>query len=980
MEKLFMRTYVMKRRENLLVLLLMAMGLSLASACWAGYERVAEAATDDPMRVSIFRLDNGLTVFITENHETPRFYAEMGVRAGSKNDPPETTGLAHYFEHLMFKGSTQMGTLDYAKEQPELDRIAELYEQHRQEKDPDKRQAIYAEIDRAAQQAAQYAVPNELDQVYKVMGGENINAHTWLEETVYEVELPANRIEQWAAIESDRFAAPVFRLFPTELETVYEEKNRSLDNKDQILYTAVGKLLFKRHPYGQQTTLGEPEHLKNPSIRNIETFFKEWYVPENMALSISGDLDAERTIKIVDEHFSALPRKAPPAQKSWEEEPLEGREAVTVQYTGEEQVLLAFRTAPLGDADADALLLVDMILDNANAGLINLNLNQAQKVRQAGSFPTPMNDYGVEYLYGVPKEGQTLEEVERLLLEQLGILKRGEFEDWVLPAIINDFKKQEKTSLESNAGRVSMLTRAFIAYEPWEHAVGRIARLEKITKDDVVRIANKYFQGNFVAGYRLDKPHEVVHVAKPELTKVDIDPTRQSKFAAQILALPCPPIEPVFIDPSKDYHFAEDPNGVTFYHTSNPINDVFSMSVSVDFGSIEDNTIAAAVLLLEKSGTEKFSPADLKKEWYKLGTEFGIKASDNETVVALTGLDENFDASVALLMDLMMHPKVDEETLAQLKQIILVKRADAKKDPDSVASALVQYHRLGPESSFLRLLPEEQLKAITMEQLQRVTRGLLGYRHTVSYTGTLPLDTVKAVFAKYHPIEKPLADPPPYRYLKARQPEQSEIYFFDKEMAQARVRIEFGSVDYDPALEPAIQLYNSYFAGGMAGIVFQELREARGLAYIAGARYLTGYRAKDQNLMLGVIQNQPDKTVEAVQAFIELMDHLPSSPERFAIARESLINLYRTGKVGFREVLGAVRGWKRQGLDPDPRPGWFQAVQNSSLDTVLEFHRQHLADKPKLISIVGQQSNIDMEGLKATASIRPVTLDEIFVK
>ena len=237
----------------------------------------------------------------------PRFYAEIAVRAGSKNDPPETTGLAHYFEHLMFKGTAHMGTLDYTKEKPLLDKIEALYEAHFKEEDPEKRKALYAEIDKTAQQAAAYAVPNEMDRVYDAMGARDLNAHTWLEETVYKVDLPSNRFAQWAAVESDRFTHPVFRLFPTELEVVYEEKNRSMDNKQRVIGEAVNALLYKKHPYGQETTLGRPEHLKRPSIRNIRNFFETWYAPNNMAICISGDVETQEVIKTIDQYFTPLP-------------------------------------------------------------------------------------------------------------------------------------------------------------------------------------------------------------------------------------------------------------------------------------------------------------------------------------------------------------------------------------------------------------------------------------------------------------------------------------------------------------------------------------------------------------------------------------------------------------------------------------------------------------------------------------------------
>ena len=376
------------------------------------------------MQVIKHTLDNGLTVFLSPNHETPRFYAEIITRAGSKHDPETNTGLAHYLEHLLFKGTSSFGTIDFEKEKPLLDQIAQLYEERSAEQNETKREEIYKKINEISIQASTFAVPNEMDRVYGNMGGKGINAHTWHEETVYKVDLPANRLIHWAKIESERFANPIFRLFHTELETVYEEKNRSIDNKDRLLNTKVNDLLFKVHPYGQQPTLGTIEHLKNPSIKEIEKFYKTHYVPENMAICISGDIDPDETIKIIEEHFSSWKSEAPlRPEPKWEEKPLKGREFVKVQYLGEEQILLGFRTAPKHHPDYHALRLMDMIIDNSVAGLINLDLVEKQKVRAAGCFPQNYNDHGVHFFYGIPKEGQSLEDVEKLLLAQIKRVK-----------------------------------------------------------------------------------------------------------------------------------------------------------------------------------------------------------------------------------------------------------------------------------------------------------------------------------------------------------------------------------------------------------------------------------------------------------------------------------------------------------------------------------------------------------------------------
>ncbi|HIB54752.1 MAG TPA: hypothetical protein EYO39_08100 [Nitrospirales bacterium] len=176
---------------------------------WADYKRVNQPNPDDPLEVHVFELDNGLRVYLTENPETPRFYAEIAVRTGSKNDPADATGLAHYLEHLLFKGNQNMGTLNYEKEKVHLDRITELYERHFFETDSEIRADIYAEINKEAQKAAEYSIPNEIDKLFNAMGGTHVNAHTWHEETVYKVGLPSNRMTQWAAIESQRYQNPI---------------------------------------------------------------------------------------------------------------------------------------------------------------------------------------------------------------------------------------------------------------------------------------------------------------------------------------------------------------------------------------------------------------------------------------------------------------------------------------------------------------------------------------------------------------------------------------------------------------------------------------------------------------------------------------------------------------------------------------------------------------------------------------------------
>jgi predicted Zn-dependent peptidase len=943
----------------------------------AGYTRINRPNPADPMAVEIYQLDNGLRVYLTENHESPRFEARIAVRVGSKNDPPETTGLAHYLEHLLFKGTTHIGTTNYALEKPHLDRITALYEEHFHETDPAKRKAIYEEINKENQLASQYEIPNEMDKLYAALGEEGLNAHTGREGTVFEVNLPSNRLEQWAVIESERFQHPVFRLFQPELEIVYEEKNRTLDNKDSIIFDAVNKLLFKQHPYGQQTTIGEVEHLKNPSLEHVMNFYKKYYVPGNMAIAISGDIHSREAIKLIDKYFSAWKPEPVPPQKAWAEKPLAGAERVTVKYKAEEYAVLAFRLPGQNDADIPALKVANMVLDNATAGLINLNLNQQQQVREAGCEPELNNDYSTEYFWGTPKKGQSLKEVENLLLQQVELVRKGAFEDWILPAIINDFKKGRKAQLESDNGRAGLMQEAFLNGQDWDFAVGEIARMEKLTKADIVRAASKYFGGGYVAGYRVDEQQDVPKIEKPQIDKIKIDPTRRSEFFKQVMAMKVKPIQPVWVKPGRDYQKIDAQDGVKLYHVKNPLNDLFALTISVDLGTRHDNRLEAATELLDKSGTKRFSGEDLKKEWYKLGTDFAVSAGDNETTISISGLDENFAASWALLMELLQEPAADAETLAELKKIILVQREDAKKDFPTIARAVARYNRYGTESPYLRALPNDAVEKLSMTELQDLIKSLLHCRHVVTYTGSLPLKQVCAI-VQQHSLAGPLQEPPPYKFLKAAAPAENRVYLFNKEQAQAQLRIEFGDGQYNEADQPQVQLFNDYFDGGMSSIVFQELRETRALAYAVGAVYSNGGRKGEQNIMIGAIGCQADKTPEALDVFLDLFEKLPASPERFADTRDAILSRYRTGKIGFRDIISSVRSWERLEVPIDPRRARFEKIQQLGLDDVLRFDREHLQRRPKLISIVGDKNKIDLEKIKMGGAVTELELKDIF--
>ena len=486
----------------------------------------------DSLHTRIYTLKNGLTVYMSPHKDEPRIYTSIAVRAGSKNDPAETTGLAHYLEHMLFKGTDSLGSLDYSKERIELDKITGLYEQYRSTSDIKKRAAIYKDIDSISNVAARFAIPNEYDKLLNSIGARGTNAHTNVEETVYVNDIPSNKLDQWLTIEAERFRNPVMRLFHTELETVYEEKNMGMDSDQRKIWENLFAGLFKKHTYGTQTTIGKAEHLKNPSIKNVVDYYRSYYVPNNMALCIAGDFDPDVTIKLVDEKFSVLQPKEVPHFTPPVEEAITKPTFIKTKGPEAEEMVIGFRFNGVNTSDTDYLTLIDKILFNQRAGLMDLNLNQKQKVLDAGSMLDMMKDYSVHILSAKPQKGQSLDQVRTLLLDQLKLLKKGEFPDWLIEAAINDLKREELKRYESNQGRVDAYVDRFIWGMPWPNQVRQFDRLEKITKEEIVAFVRKHYGANYVAVYKEHGTSErEAKIEKPPITPINMNRNTSSTFA-----------------------------------------------------------------------------------------------------------------------------------------------------------------------------------------------------------------------------------------------------------------------------------------------------------------------------------------------------------------------------------------------------------------------------------------------------------------
>ncbi|MDL2326919.1 insulinase family protein, partial [Bacteroidales bacterium OttesenSCG-928-A14] len=644
-----------------------------------------ESVPNDDLKARIYTLDNGLKVYMSVNKEEPKIRVTIATNAGSKLDPAETTGLAHYFEHLMFKGTESFGTTNYAAEKILLDEIERLFEEYRKTEDNKARREIYRKIDSVSQLASKLAIPNEYDKLMSIVGSSYTNAGTWVDFTNYFEEIPSNQMDNFFLIQADRFQNPVLRLFHTELETIYEEKNMTLTNDGRRAMTAMMEGMFPNHPYGTQTTIGTQEHLRNPSITNVKHFFDTYYVPNNMAIIMAGDFDPDEAIKIIDKYFGKMKYKEMPKFTFKPEAPIKSPVVKEVVGKSAENISIAWRVPNPRSEETPLMILTEMILTNGHAGLVDLNINQKQRVLNAGSSPMILHDYCYVQMYGSPKAGQTLDEVKEILLEQIDNLQQGNFPDWLLEACINDMKIREISNCESNEGRTSMMEESFYLGIPWKDKVNQIENMKRYTKQDVINYAKKYFgRDNYVVVYkRKGEPTDIEKIKNPKITPITINRDSKSDFVKMIEERKVPEIQPVFIDFNKDIHSMDMKNGVKLYFNKNEDNDLFNLHYYFKIGNGQDRYLRLASTYLGYLGTDKHTSEQLKEEFYKIGCSYNVSVGSSESRVSITGLSENMEKAMTLFEHIITNAKPDQDALNNVVGDILKSRENTKHNPNN---------------------------------------------------------------------------------------------------------------------------------------------------------------------------------------------------------------------------------------------------------------------------------------------------------
>jgi predicted Zn-dependent peptidase len=934
----------------------------------------------DPLQARIYTLKNGLTVMMSVNKSEPRIQTLIATKAGSKNDPSYNTGLAHYLEHLLFKGTDKFGSKDFSKEKPLLDKIEDLFEQYKHVTDPAQRKAMYHVIDSVSGEAAKFAIANEYDKLTSAIGAKGTNAQTSVERTIYINDIPQNQLEKWLVIEGERFRKPVFRLFHTELEAVYEEKNIGLDNDDRKMYETLMGAMFRNHPYGTQTTIGTVEHLKNPSLVEIQKYFDTYYVPNNMAVVLAGDLDPDATIALIDKNFGSLQPKPVPAFTFAPETPRSSPQEINVYGPDAENMAIAYRFPGAGTHDELLLEVTDLLLAYKTAGLIDLNLKKQQKVLDASSSPLVMKDYSVHWFSGTPKQGQSLEEVRDLLLGQIDKLKKGEFDEAALSAVIRNLKVDQIKQYESNSGRAFSMLDAFTLGEDWAAYAHKLDALSRFTKNDVVAFANKYYGKDYVVIYkRTGEDKSIVKVEKPAITPVDVNSGDQSPFLKNVLAMKAPEIKPDFIDYQKDITRVSLKNGIPVYYRRNTDNELFSLYYVFDMGRKNDKRLPIAIKYLQYLGTDKYSADQLSKEFFKLGCEFGVSSGEDQVYVSLSGLKESYEPALKLFEEFLANLKPDQKALDGLIAQEMKGRVDAKRDKQTVLwSGLRSYAVYGKNNPFTDRLSESQVRALKADDLVSYLKSLSGFKHRVLYYGPNQPNAVVASLDSYHRTPATLRDYPPAVNYARNDMNENTVYFVNFDMVQAEVVWLNKSRAFDPVAIPVASLFNEYYGGGMSSVIFQNIRESKALAYSTFEAYQIPAKQTDPFYILSYLGTQADKLSEAIPAMNALLTDMPRTEQSFVTAREGLRNQLETERVTKADILFNYLAAEKRGLDHDIRRDIYANLDALTLDDLQKFHDTRYKGVSYAYCVLGSKSKVDMNLLKKYGKVVELSLEDIF--
>ena len=566
------------------------------------------------------------------------------------------------------------------------------------------------------------------------------------------------------------------------------------------------------------------------------------------------------------------------------------------------------------------------------------------------------------------------------MLAEIEKLKKGDFPDDLMPSVVNNMKLNYYNSLESNQARANMFVNSFILERPWKQDVEYLNRMEGMTKEQIVAFANKHFNDNYVVVFKRQGADEnQKKIDKPAITPIPTNRDLVSNFVNEVQNTEVPAIQPRFVDFKKDLTFGKTEAGLPYIYVQNKENGRFTLSFRYEFGDEADLRYGVAANYLEYLGTDQMSNEEIKQQFYKLACDYYISVGARTITVTLRGLGENMPEALSLLENVMQNAQADPMVAEMCIQQLEKSRIDAKLNQRSNFNALVQYGLYGPYNSQRNQLSPEQIRQLDPQELLDLLKNLKNYEHTVLYYGPMTAEEMGKAVTENHQTLAELQAVPQGKHYELQATPENEVLIAPYDAKNIYMRMVHNEQrDWNPEEAAVKALFNEYYGGGMNTIVFQEMREARGLAYNAFAAYMEPNYKDQKEYFFTHIITQNDKMMDAVNHFLEILNEMPESEQAFGIAKEALtkrLASQRTTKFG---LINAWLSAQMKGIDYDINERIYNALPNITLQDIVQFEQEQMANKPYRYVILGDEKELDMKALEQLGPVKRVSTEEIF--
>ena len=931
-----------------------------------------------------YKLDNGLTVLLWEDHDQPDVTGYVAVRAGAIDEPVEYTGLAHYLEHMLFKGTQRIGAFDWEAEKPIYEQIIALYDQYAEATDPKVREDLTRQINEASMKEAKVSTTEDFFALMDGIGATGVNAFTSYDMTCYHNSFPANRMYQWLTLFSDRLINPVFRTFQAELENVFEEYNMYEDGMGTQISNHLMAEVYKGHPY-ERNVIGKPEHLKNPRLSKLIEFYNTWYVPNNMALIIVGDFDTNHTKPMIEQTFGRLQPKDLPERKQYTDADYAGNPKKTFRIGYYPQVVWAYKGIRMDSDDMLALDLVLSLLNNSSrTGLLD-KITMDGTVTSARVSLDARRDAGRILVQAIPyydanqQQYESNGETEKIVMHEIDKLKSGDIPEWLITSVKNEFVQNFDLTYEDPEAKMQHLVSSFIYDTPIDDVFTEKERFLALTKEDIERVARKYFDAAHLTVQFEEGEAKKNKLAKPQIKPLDPPEYTQTEYAREFWQLPSDPVKQTYLN-FADVQVSEMDKNVKLHYNTNPKNGIFSLVLRYGVGTKEMPLLEYAVDLMNRAGImPETDNQQFRRQLSELGGRLSYGVSNSYMTVQIIGDENHLQEICNLVQRQMLFPQLDDKKMNSIKGGEFTQRMMLPKMDDAQADALYEYVLYGKNSDYLDVVPFMDVFNSNIVQLTTEFIKATGYALDIYYCGKRPMAEVQTILTGNLPLQQNVR-PSNSPIVRTRENyTEPQIYFLpNSKVQQAKVWFYVEGTPYTKDEDVLRSAFNQYFSGGFTGIVMDEIRTKRSMAYTAYGLVQPAALPDYNSCFLGYIGTQSDKVADAVKTFMDIVNDMPQYPSRVPAIQTALKQYAQIQKPSFRSLAMAYEQWQRFGYTDDPARVNKSKIDNLTFEQIYGYYQQHVQGKPVSIIIMGDPKQINKKTLAGYGKFNTVSKTKIF--